>query len=494
MSPWESANVAKTCDVLAIDIGAESGRVMRIGFDGQGFHIDELHRFPNVPVMAGGTLYWDVLRLWHDIQTGIEAAGPGMAGLGIDTWGCDYALLDRDGELLGNPVHYRDSRNEGMSEQVFERVPWRTVYERTGIQLMAPNTLFQLAGMVMSDSWQLANADSFLPFPQLFNYWMTGDRSAEFTHVSTMQIYNPHTKDWDYETLGAIGVPTHIFGDIVPPGTRLGEYQGIPVFAPASHDTGSAVVGVPATRSDFAYLSSGTWSLLGLEIQEPIISDASFAANLTNEGGVEGTFRFLVNVMGLWLVQQCRATWAAAGQDLDYGQLTDEARSAPPFVSLIDPDDDLFFAPGDMPARIRDFCRASGQPVPEGVGAVLRCVNESLALKYRYALDRLIAVSQQPVAQLHIIGGGSQNNLLNQMTADATGLPVVAGPVEATALGNAIVQFIALGEIGNVAEARSILANTVGSVTFEPADDERWQGAFRRFADLLDRQLPSSPA
>ena len=474
--------------VLAIDIGAESGRVMRIGFDGTRFHIDELHRFPNVPVMAGGTLYWDVLRLWHDIQTGIEAAGPGMAGLGIDTWGCDYALLDRDGELLGNPVHYRDSRNEGMSEQVFERVPWRTVYERTGIQLMAPNTLFQLAGMVVSDSWQLANADCFLPFPQLFNYWMTGDRSAEFTHVSTMQIYNPHTNDWDYETLGAIGVPTHIFGEIVPPGTRLGEYRGIPVFAPASHDTGSAVVGVPATRGDFAYLSSGTWSLLGLEIREPIISDASFAANLTNEGGVEGTFRFLVNVMGLWLVQQCRATWAADGHDLDYGQLTDEARAAPPFVSLIDPDDDLFFAPGDMPARIRDYCGASGQPVPESVGAVLRCVNESLALKYRYQLDRLTAVSDQPVAQLHIIGGGSQNDLLNQMTADATGLPVVAGPVEATALGNAIVQFIALGEIANVAEARSILANTVGSVTFEPGDDERWQEAFQRFCDLLDRQ------
>ena len=486
--------MAKTCDVLAIDIGAESGRVMRIGFDGVRFHIDELHRFPNIPVMAGGTLYWDVLRLWHDIQTGIEAAGPGMAGLGIDTWGCDYALLDRDGELLGNPVHYRDSRNEGVSDQVFERVPWRTVYERTGIQLMAPNTLFQLAGMVMSDSWQLANADCFLPFPQLFNYWMTGDRSAEFTHVSTMQIYSPHTKDWDYETLGAIGVPTHIFGDIVPPGTRLGEFQGIPVFAPASHDTGSAVVGIPATHSDFAYLSSGTWSLLGLEIQEPIISDASFAANLTNEGGVEGTFRFLVNVMGLWLVQQCRATWAAGGNDLGYGQLTDEARAAPPFVSLIDPDDDLFFAPGDMPARIREYCRASGQPVPESVGAVLRCVNESLALKYRYTLDRLTAVSEQPVAQLHIMGGGSQNDLLNQMTADATGLPVVAGPVEATALGNAIVQFIALGEIANVAEARNILASTLGSVTFEPDDDERWQDAFLRFGDLLDRQGPSLPA
>lgn len=474
--------------VLAIDIGAESGRVMRIGFDGTRFHIDELHRFPNVPVMAGGTLYWDVLRLWHDIQTGIDAAGPGMAGLGIDTWGCDYALLDRDGELLGNPVHYRDSRNEGMSERVFERVPWRTVYDRTGIQLMAPNTLFQLAGMVVSDSWQLANADCFLPFPQLFNYWMTGDRSAEFTHVSTMQIYNPHTQDWDYETLAAIGVPTHIFGDIVQPGTRLGDYRGIPVFAPASHDTGSAVVGVPATRSDFAYLSSGTWSLLGLEIPQPIINDASFAANLTNEGGVEGTFRFLVNVMGLWLVQQCRATWAAEGNALDYGRLTDEARTAPPFVSLIDPDDDLFFAPGDMPARIRDYCRSSGQPVPESVGAVMRCVNESLALKYRYQLDRLTAVSEQPVAQLHIIGGGSQNDLLNQMTADATGLPVVAGPVEATALGNAIVQFIALGEIANVAEARGILADTLGSVTLEPDDDERWQEAFTRFCDLLDRQ------
>ncbi len=475
------------CDVLAIDIGAESGRVMRIGFDGRRFNIEELHRFANVPVMAGGTLYWDVLRLWHDIQTGIEAAGPGVAGLGIDTWGCDFALLDRDGELLGNPVHYRDRRNEGMSERVFGQVPWRTVFERTGIQLLAANTLFQLAGLVYGNSRQLAAAETFLPFPQLFSYWMTGDKSAEFTHVSTMQIYNPRTGDWDFETLETLGVPTHIFGEIVQPGTRLGEYQGIPVFAPASHDTGSAVVAVPATRGNHAYLSSGTWSLLGLEIREPVISDASFAANVTNEGGVEGTFRLLVNVMGLWLAQQCRATWAGAGNDMDYGRLTAEAGAATPFRSLIDPDDDLFFQPGDMPARIRAYCRAGNQPVPESVGEVMRCVNESLALKYRHSLERLYHVTGMPVEQMHIIGGGSQNVLLNQMTADATGLPVIAGPVEATALGNAIVQFIALGEIRDVAEARSILAETTGTVVYEPGRDERWQAAWGRFSELLEQ-------
>ena len=477
--------MSKRCEVLAIDVGAESGRVMRVGFDGRRFAIEELHRFPNVPVMAGGTLYWDVLRLWGDIQSGIDAAGPGMAGLGIDTWGCDYALLDGDGQLLGNPVHYRDSRNEGMSERVFEQVPARTVYERTGIQILPANTLFQLAAMARANPRQLAAAETFLPFPQLFNYWMTGDRSAEFTHVSTMQIHSPHSSDWDFDTLNAVGLPTHIFGEVVPPGSRLGEYQGVPVFAPASHDTGSAVVGTPATRSDYAYLSSGTWSLIGLEIREPIISEASFAANITNEGGVEGSFRFLVNVMGLWLAQQCRATWAAAGEALDYDRLTAEARSAPPFGSLIDPDDDLFFSPGDMPSRIRAFCRDSGQPAPASVGAVMRCVYESLALKYRHALDRLRRVSGLPVAQLHIIGGGSQNALLNQMTADATGLPVIAGPVEATALGNAIVQFIALGEIRDVAEARAILADTAGSVTFEPRRDERWQEVYARFCDLL---------
>ncbi len=479
--------MTKQCRVLAIDVGAESGRVLGVGFDGRRFEFEELHRFANVPVMAGGTLYWDVLRLWHDIQTGIDAAGPGMAGLGIDTWGCDFALLDRDGELLGNPVHYRDSRCDGISDRVFEQVPGRTVFERTGIQFMAVNTIHQLASMVFADSRQLASAEYFLPFPQLFNYWMTGDKSSEFTHVSTMQIFNPRTANWDFDTLEAIGVPTHMFGDTVPPGTRLGEYRGIPVFAPASHDTGSAVVGVPATRSDYAYLSSGTWSLLGLEVKEPVINDAAYTANVTNEGGVNGTYRLLVNVMGLWLAQQCRATWSSAGTDMDYGQLTREADSAVPFRSLVDPDDGRFFPPGDMPSRIVEYCRESSQPLPGSIGEVMRCVNESLALKYRHALDRLREVSGRSVSQLHIIGGGSQNMLLNQMTADATGLPVVAGPVEATALGNAIVQFIALGELKDVAEARAILAETVGTVVHEPRPDDRWQEAYQRFCAMLEQ-------
>ena len=472
--------------VLAIDLGAESGRVLRVGFDGSRFHFEQLHRFPNIPVMAGGTLYWDVLRQWHDIITGIEAAGPQIAGMGIDTWGCDFALLDRDGALLGNPVHYRDARTQGLSDYVYELVPRRAVFERTGIQFLPLNTLFQLASLVRAHSPQLAAAEHFLPFPNLFNYWLTGDMRSEFTHVSTTQFYNPRARDWDYETLEAIGAPTHIFGEIIQPGTRLGVWRGIPVFAPASHDTGSAVVGVPAAGNDFAYLSSGTWSLIGLEVDEPVISDAAFAANVTNEGGVGGTFRLLKNVAGLWLAQQCRATWAAAGRTLGYDQLTEEARQAQPFRSLIDPDDPRFIPPGDMPARIRDFCRESDQPLPESVGEIMRCVYESLALKYRQALERLFTVSGAPVAQLHIIGGGSQNSLLNQMTADATGLPVVAGPVEATALGNAIVQFIALGELKDVAEARAVLADTLGTESCEPRPDERWQQAYERFCALLE--------
>lgn len=470
--------------VLAIDLGAESGRVLRVGFDGRRFDFEELHRFPNVPVMAGGTLYWDVLRLWHEITSGIDAAGPQIAGLGIDTWGCDFALLDRDGALLGNPVHYRDARIEGLDDYVFERVPRRTVFERTGIQFLPLNTLYQLASLARADSPQLACAETFLPFPNLFNYWLTGDKSAEFTHVSTTQVYDPRKHDWDYATLEAIGVPTHMFGEVVQPGARLGEYRGIPVFVPASHDTGSAVVGVPATGSDFAYLSSGTWSLLGTEVQEPVINDAAFAANVTNEGGVGGTFRLLFNVTGLWLAQQCRAFWAAQGRALGYDRLVAEARPAPPFRSLINPDDARFLPPGDMPARIRDYCRESGQPLPERVGDYMRCIYESLALKYRQTLERLHTVSGRPVDRLHIIGGGSQNALLNQMTADATGLPVIAGPVEATALGNAIVQFIALGELKDVAEARAILADTPGTVAYEPRPDERWQEAYQRFCRL----------
>jgi rhamnulokinase len=475
-----------TKDVLAVDLGAESGRIIRVGFDGSQFQFEEIHRFPNTPVQTRGTLHWDVLRLWHEITTGIHAAGQDVAGIGVDTWGVDYALLDRDGNLLANPVHYRDSRTDGMPEWVFERVPRRTVFERTGIQFMVINTLYQLASMVRYQSPLLDTAATLLPIPDLFNFWLSGTRSAEFSHASTFQCYNPRVGGWDYETLQAVGFPTDILPPIIQPGTHIGHYNGIPVIAPACHDTGSAVVGVPTTTPDFAYLSSGTWSLIGLEVREPVINDAAYAANVTNEGGAYGTFRLLKNVMGLWLAQQCRATWQQQGTDYSYEQLTSNAMQAEPFRSLIDPDAPEFLPPGDMPARIRAFCQRTGQPQPETTGQIMRTVYESLALKYRYALDKLVDLTGRSVDRLHIIGGGSQNRLLNQMTADATGRVVIAGPVEATALGNAIVQFITLGELDHIAQAREILRQTMGTALFTPKHTADWQAAYERFTGYVD--------
>lgn len=472
--------------VIAVDLGGESGRVMRADFDGERLTLAETHRFPNIPVRAGQTLYWDVLRLWHEITIGIKALAQDAAAIGVDTWGVDFALLDRDGNLLGNPVHYRDhSSSEAMMQWVFERMPRREVFERTGIQFMPINGLYRLAGLAQRRSPMLDAAATFLTFADVFNFWLSGSRTCEFTQATTQQLYNPHAGDWDYDLISQLEIPTHIFPTLVQPGDRIGEYQGIPVIVPAGHDTGCAVVAVPTTTANYAYLSSGTWSLLGLELDQPIINDESYAANLTNEGGVYGTFRLLKNIMGLWLVQQCRVTWQELGENYDYAQLAALAEKAEPFRSFIDPDNPIFLPPGDMPARIREFCQQTNQPVPETVGQVVRCVYESLALKYRFTLDQLTQVAGRQVDTLHIIGGGAKNALLNRMTADATGRVVVAGPTEATAMGNALVQFISLGELGSLAEARQMLSRTADTETYEPKQTAAWDAQVDRFKALL---------
>ncbi|HVU11683.1 MAG TPA: rhamnulokinase family protein [Phototrophicaceae bacterium] len=477
-------------NVIAVDLGAESGRVARVNFDGSRFDLEEIHRFPNIPVQVSKTLHWDALRLWHEISTGIEKAAfsdanADAAGIGIDGWGVDFALLDRDGKLVGNPVHYRDTRTDGLYEWVFARVARREVFERTGIQFMIINTLYQLASMVAADSAQLQAATTYLSMPDLLNYWLTGEKTCEFTHATTTQMYNPRAGDWDRWLMTEVGIPADLFGAIVQPGTRIGAYRGIPVIAPATHDTGSAVVAVPTTTPNYAYLSSGTWSLIGLELDAPVITDAAYAANVTNEGGVNGTFRLLKNVMGLWIAQQCRATWKAQSQAYSYDDLTRLANDAQPFRSLVDPDDPAFLPPGDMPSRIREFCKKTNQPIPETPGQVMRTVYESLALKYRQALEDMIALSGRMVEKLHIIGGGTQNKLLCQMTADALGRVVVAGPVEATALGNAITQLIALGELGSVAQARTALSRTITTEVYEPKDGAAWTEAYERFQRLV---------
>ncbi len=471
--------------VLTVDLGAESGRVMAVSFDGRRLSLNELRRFPNPLTTTRGTTYWDFLHLWREIQAGIEAGKElNPASIGVDTWGVDFALLDKQGQLIANPVSYRDDRTEGMMETVFDRVPRSEVFAQTGIQIMRINTLYQLMSLLESGSPQLETADTLLMAPDLLNYWLTGAKVCEFTDATTTQMFNPQTGTWAYELLDALGLPSHMLPEIVPPGTRLGEYEGIQVIAPACHDTGSAVAAVPTVTGAYGYISSGTWSLVGQEIESPILNEQAMAANVTNEGGVYGTYRLLRNITGLWLVQQSRRTWAGQGEDYSYGEMVKLAQAAPPLVSLVDANDDSFLPAGDHPALVQAFCANSGQIVPSSKGAILRTILESLALKYRETLETLSDLSGQEVEVVHIVGGGSQNELLNQMTADATGIPVVAGPVEATVLGNALVQLITLDEIDDLAQGRQVVAESEQVKRYEPQQSEAWQAAYERLLQL----------
>ncbi|MFW5942859.1 MAG: rhamnulokinase [bacterium] len=474
--------------VLAVDLGAESGRVMAVHFDGSSLSLQELHRFANTPVTVRGTLYWNALGLWRDVQDGLQKGRSLQpASVGVDTWGVDFGLLDEQGRLVGNPVHYRDGRTEGMMEVAFARVPRAEIFQRTGIQFMPINTLYQLLSLAQPRSPQLEIAATFLTMPDLLNYWLTGARVCEYTIASTTQMLDARSGEWAGDLLQRLGIPSHIFPDIVPPGTRLGDYEGLPVIAPACHDTGSAVAAVPisdAADHEAAYISSGTWSLVGLEVDEPVLGEAALAANVTNEGGVAGAYRLLKNVTGLWILQQCRQAWAIAGHQYDYEQLVALAREAPPLRSLLLVDDEAFLPPGNHPQIVRDYCRRTGQPAPQTHGEVVRAVLESLALAYRHVLELLETVSGRNVEVVHIVGGGSQNELLNQMTADATGRPVLAGPVEATVLGNALVQLIALGELHDIHEARQLVAASSNLRRYEPQNRDAWDEAYNRYQEL----------
>jgi rhamnulokinase len=468
--------------VLAVDLGAESGRVMAVHFDGKSFELHELHRFPNPVTELQGTLHWDILHLWRNIQEGIEKGKSYKpASIGVDTWAIDFGLLDAQGKLLANPVMYRDKRTEGMMESVFERVPKREVFEQTGIQFLQINSLYQMMSLVQSQSPLLEIAKTFLTIPDLLNYWLTGVKACEFTNATTTQMFNPRTGDWARDMLNKLGIPSHILPEIVQPATKLGSYHGIPVIAPATHDTGSAVAGIPTKSKNYAYISSGTWSLVGLELPQAIINDAAFAANVTNEGGVENTYRFLKNVMGLWVLQQCRATWLHEGKNYTYEDLVRLAEKASPLKSIVDVDDSRFFAAGNHPQAVRDYCAENGLAVPQNDGEISRSVLESLAMKYRLVLENLQAISGQAVEVVHIVGGGSQNPLLNQLTADATGKMVITEPVEATVLGNAAVQLMALGEIASLAEAREIIAHMGITKVYHPQNTAAWDAAYQKF-------------
>jgi rhamnulokinase len=468
--------------VLAVDLGAESGRVMAVHFDGAHFQSEELNRFANPVTEIHGTLHWDMLHLWRNIQEGIEKGKIYQpASIGVDTWAIDFGLLDAQGILIANPVMYRDKRTDGMMDAVFDIVPKRDVFEQTGIQFLQINSLYQMMSLVQAKSPLLEIAKTFLTIPDLLNYWLTGLKVCEFTNATTTQMFNPRSGKWATEMLHKLNIPTHILPEIVQPATKLGAYQGIPVIAPASHDTGSAVAGIPTQTKNYAYISSGTWSLVGLELPQPIINHAAFAANVTNEGGVENSYRFLKNVMGLWILQQCRATWAGEGQNYSYEDIVQLAQAAKSLKTLVDVDDSRFFVAGNHPQHIRDYCAENNLAVPENHGEIVRCILESLALKYRLVLENLQMISAQMVDVIHIVGGGSSNGLLNQLTADATGKTVIAGPVEATVLGNAAVQFMALGAVENIAQAREIFAAMPVTKIYQPQQKQAWDAAYQKF-------------
>jgi rhamnulokinase len=484
--------------LLAFDLGAESGRAVVGHLDDGRLRLEEIHRFANDPVRVLDSLHWDVLRLWSEIQKGLglaaSAYGSQLRSVGVDTWGVDFGLLAADGTLLGNPGHYRDSRTDGMMEEAFQIVPRPEIYEQTGIQFMQINSLYQLLAMARAQSPLLDAADRLLLMPDLVNFWLSGRQASEFSIATTSQCYNPRTDDWAWELLGKLGIPTQIFGEIVPTGTVLGPMRhsliestacpSIPIVATAGHDTAAAVAAVPATGSDYLYLSSGTWSLMGVELDEPVINEHSLTYDITNEGGVGHTFRFLKNIMGLWLVQECRREWARAGQSFSYGELTRLAAEAPAFGPLVSPADYRFLAPGDMPGRIQAFCRETGQAVPETKGQIVRSALESLALEYRWVAERLDEILGHRRPTIHIFGGGSQNWLLNQFAADATGRTVIAGPVEATAIGNILVQAIALGEIESMAEGRALVRRSFDLETYKPRDTVAWDEAFDRYLQI----------
>ena len=505
--PVASSGVAT---VAAVDLGASGGRVMvgqvsaagpyGAGHHGAGHHrrdqldLREAHRFPNIPVSVLGTLHWDILRIYREMLDGLRTAARagGLDSVGIDSWGVDYGLLDAQGALLGNPVHYRDTRTDGVAAQVLAAIPAADLYATTGVQQLPFNTIYQLAAAAGTP--QLAAAQTLLLIPDLLGYWLTGEIGAEVTNASTTQLYDPRARSWAASLIERAGLPRRVFPPLRQPGSTVGELRPeiaaeagqagpLPVIAVGSHDTASAVVAVPAQGRDFAYISCGTWSLVGVELDQPVLTEASRAANFTNETGVDGTTRYLRNVMGLWLLQESVRAWAAAGRPAGLATLLEQAARVPALQVVVDPDDPAFLPPGDMPARIAEAARRTGQRPPADPPAVVRCILDSLALAYRARLREVQELSGRAVDTVHVVGGGAHNTLLLQLTADACGLPVVAGPAEAAALGNILVQARALGAApGDLDGMRALLRGTQPLRRYEPSgsDAAAWAAAGRR--------------
>jgi rhamnulokinase len=481
---------------LALDFGAESGRAILARLHSGVLVTEEIRRFKNEPVEYGGSLHWDVSRLWWEVQSALEGLKEtDLAGIGVDAWGVDYALLGEGGELLQNPYHYRDPRTNGVMQEVFGKVAREEIYWTTGIQFMPINTIYQLYAAMRDTPALLKTAQQLVMIPDLFHYWLTGRAVCEYTNATTTQLVNPVTRTWAAELIRRLELPSHLLTEIVEPGTRIGTLlpsisgssalSGTSVIAPATHDTGSAVVAISA-REGTAFLSSGTWSLLGTELDAPVISTEALRLNFTNEGGVNGTTRLLKNVMGLWMLQCCRQSWTAQGQCYEHSELMELAAHEDPFRCLVDPDHPSFLRPADMPAVIDQFCARTHQPAPKTQGAYVRTILESLAFKYRLVLHHLEQLIGRPIDKIRVIGGGSKNRLLNQMTADATGRSILAGPTEATALGNVAIQILATGGATSLNEVRNIIGRSFPVERFEPVDTDKWNRHAERFEQYCE--------
>ncbi|MGA2069192.1 MAG: rhamnulokinase family protein [Thermoguttaceae bacterium] len=488
---------------LAVDLGASSGRHVVGWLDEGRLRLEEVYRFDNGPVDLAGRLQWDLPGLWNHVRQGLAAAaargGPGVGSVGVDTWGVDFGLLGRGDELLGNPYHYRDSRTNGILEKAFALVPREEIFRHTGLQFMQFNTLYQLLAMKLAGSPLLDIAETMLLMPDLIHWLMTGVKRNEMTDASTTQFFNPVRGDWATELLAALGLPTRLLGQIAPPGTRLGPLRAAlaaetglsaEVILPGTHDTASAVMAVPAhsrpgARPDWCYISLGTWALMGIESPAPLVNDTVLRLNFTNEGGVGGTTRLLKNIAGLWLVQECRRVWNQGGRAWGWEDLNQMAAAARPLAAFLNPDAPEFLAPENMPDSIRGFCRRTGQPVPEDEGAVLRCALDSLAMKFRHVLGMCEELAGGRIDTVHIVGGGTKNRLLCQAAADATGRRVVAGPAEATAIGNVMMQAVADGAVGSIAQARDLIRRSFPLEPYEPRHTAAWDEAYERFLKLL---------
>lgn len=484
--------------ILAFDYGASSGRAILGKFDGNKLALEETHRFASDPVMLNSTFTWDFLRLFHEMKRGIintvNAGHKDIVSIGIDTWGVDFGLLSKDGQLLGNPVHYRDGRTDGMIEKACNILSEKEIYDTTGIAFQKFNTLYQLMAMKESGSPLLDCAETLLFVPDLFNYFLTGEKFCEYTITSTAQLYDPRKGQWAFDMMKKLGIRTDIFPEVIPAGTKVGNLTKsvcdelgvapVPVIAVAEHDTGSAVVSVPFAAKGAAFLSSGTWSLLGVELDKPIINDKVRELNYTNEGGINNNVRLLKNIMGLWINQECKRYWEKQGEKISFDEIDAGAMAARPFASVIDVDDPSFFEPNNMPLKIQDYCRKTGQYVPQTKGEITRVLMEGLALKYRQAIEGLEEIVGYRIPALNIVGGGCKNKILSQFTANAIDRPVIAGPIEATSIGNLACQLISLGEVANLEQAREVVRASFPMEEYEPENVSDWDAAYEKLLKL----------